>query len=381
MRVLFVTPYYYPELEFGGPPKRLHALARELVGRNHVVRVATFDSRDRTRHDEAIYDGVEVTYLPWRGSLRHRVPTSFHSLKVEIEEADVVHCYGLYNLICPAAVRLSRKYRRPYLLEPMGMFVPMQRNIAAKQIYNAIVTKWMARHASAIVATSAREAEELAGLGMRTTITVRRNGISAAEFKNLKGGAELKKRWQIAPGEKVIGFIGRISSKKNIHGLIAAFERADIRGARLVIVGPVSEPEYEQRLRRQIEDSTRAAAISFHGALYGEDLGAVWDALDLFVLPSFNENFGNAAAEAVFAGVPVLVTETCGVAPIINERAGVMVPVEIDQIAGGMERMLNPETCNRFTARREEVKRELSWDQPVTETEQLYRRIIAAGPS
>ncbi len=98
---------------------------------------------------------------------------------------------------------------------------------------------------------------------------------------------------------------------------------------------------------------------------------------DLFVLPSTYESFGNAAGEAVAAGVPVLLTETCGIAPVIHGRAGLAVPLGIDNLAGGMRVMLDPVTRDQFLVKRGEVKRDLSWDERIAQTEELYREILA----
>ena len=65
----------------------------------------------------------------------------------------------------------------------------------------------------------------------------------------------------------------------------------------------------------------------FTGPLYGDAKWAAYRDADLFVLPSQNENFGNTAAEAVACGTPVLVTDRCGIAPIVDRRAGVVVRV------------------------------------------------------
>ena len=60
---------------------------------------------------------------------------------------------------------------------------------------------------------------------------------------------------------------------------------------------------------------------------------------DLLVLPSLNESFGNSAAEAVAAGVPVLLTDTCGIASMIHRRAGLAVPLGVEALAEGLRQI------------------------------------------
>jgi glycosyltransferase involved in cell wall biosynthesis len=259
----------------------------------------------------------------------------------------------------------------------MGMFVPRERSLFSKRIYNSTLTKWMAKHASAIVATSELEANELRELASPIKLVVRPNGIDLDEFENLSGGEAMRQRWRVQADDTLVLYFGRISSKKNLHDLVSAFAMADIPHAKLIIAGPVSESHYKRRLAHQIRASPRCKDIRLEEPLYGEELKAALDAADMFVLPSLNENFGNAAGEAVAAGVPVLLTESCGIAPLIHKRAGLAVPLGIDSLAAGLRTMADSEKRMALVAKREDVKRELSWEQPVAQTEQLYEEIIS----
>ncbi len=106
-----------------------------------------------------------------------------------------------------------------------------------------------------------------------------------------------------------------------------AFAQANLPKARLVLVGPAEEGQYEARLRSLITGRAIAGRVLMPGPLYDDEQRAALASADLFVLPSLNESFGNAAAEAVAAGVPVLLTDTCGIAPLIHQRAGLAVPL------------------------------------------------------
>lgn len=377
MRLAFVTPYYYPEVQFGGPPKRLHALAKLLVARGHTLSVVTFDSKARGRDDRVNIDGVAVQYLPWFNLGAGQVPVGFTLARQALAGVELIHGYGLYNFICPLAAKISLKRGIPFVLEPMGMFVPRARSLLKKRLYNVTLTRWMARSAARVISTSQLEKDELLSLVSANRIVVRQNGIDLDEFATLPDAQPLRTRLGMKPGDRLISYIGRISSKKNLHDLVDAFVRAALPGLKLLIAGPVSEPQYAQILRDKIDRSQRKQDIWLEDAVYGEDLKAVLSATDLFVLPSLNENFGNAAGEAVAAGVPVLLTETCGIAPLIHERAGLAVALGVENLATGLRIMLDPAARDQFLVKREEVKRDLSWDEPVTQTERLYEEIIS----
>ena len=187
----------------------------------------------------------------------------------------------------------------------------------------------------------------------------------------------MREKWRAAPSDRVVLYLGRINEKKNLEDLILAFRQASIKESVLVIAGPCSEPRYLSRLQALVESDNARGRILLEGPLYDKEHLAALSAADLFVLPSLNENFGNAAAEAVAAGVPVLVTNTCGVAPFIDGRAGLSISLGVPALIGGLRTMLS-ETGKQLTAKREEVKRDLAWDEPIAQTEALYQSLLKA---
>src|SRR5258708_31844413 len=116
--------------------------------------------------------------------------------------------------------------------------------------------------------------------------------------------------------------------------------------------------------------------VLFTEPLYSDaKWGAYRDAV-LFVLPSQNENLGNTAAEAVACGTPVLVTDRCGIAPIVDQRAGLVVPHDCAALESGLEQILgDPVMAAHLRAGCKEVTRSLGWAEPLAETEALYRHL------
>src|ERR1051326_1817663 len=186
IRVLQVTSVYYPELRYGGPPLKIHLLSRGLLQAGFSVNVITFHSEKPSCTDRADFDGVPVQYVPWIGRGFRQWPLRRDLLTAAMCHADIVHCYGLYNALCPLAAWHAKNLRKPYLLEPLGMYRPQARNILAKKLYHRLLTSWMARNASKIVASSHAEELDLDALCHDATrLVVRRNGIDLAPFKCL----------------------------------------------------------------------------------------------------------------------------------------------------------------------------------------------------
>ncbi|MGB6545356.1 MAG: glycosyltransferase, partial [Candidatus Acidiferrales bacterium] len=119
-------------------------------------------------------------------------------------------------------------------------------------------------------------------------------------------------------------------------------------------------------------------AVIFPGALHGDAKWAAYRDADLFVLPSQNENFGNTAGEAVACDTPVLVTDRCGIAPLVQDRAGLVVPFDRVAFAKAFAQLLDDDQLrNRLRAGCAEVARELTWDAPLDEMERVYSSAVA----
>ena len=165
--------------------------------------------------------------------------------------------------------------------------------------------------------------------------------------------------------------------------MIDAFSRWHRRGTAtaglvLVVAGPDEGDGFRQRLEAQAAQIGLNGGVLFTGPLYGDAKWAAYRDADLFVLPSQNENFGNTAAEAVACGTPVLVTDRCGIAPIVDRRAGVVVPHDCAALEAGLGKILDdPAFAARLRTGCKEVARSLGWAEPLAEMESLYRKLIS----
>ena len=74
---------------------------------------------------------------------------------------DLTHIYGLYDLIGPRVAGACRRIARPYVVEPMGMFLPIVRSIWMKRLYHDALGGRLLQGASRVIATSELERQEL----------------------------------------------------------------------------------------------------------------------------------------------------------------------------------------------------------------------------
>ena len=391
MRILNVTQTYSPFLEFGGPPVKVRALAKALARRGHQVTVLTADwglqrrfagaTRDgrgeRTPYGWQIEeDGVQAIYLPtW---LRYRTacwhPAAWHFCRAQLREFDVAHIFGLYDLLGPKIAAGCRARGVPYVVEPIGMFVPIVRNFWLKRMYHLLLGQRMLDDAQALIATSEQERAELAAGLMPEKVVLRRNGVEMPPAIPQRGGFRCDHR--IPENAKLVLFLGRLSSKKSPELLLEAFavlcKRGELGDVYLAFVGPD-----EGKMRNQLESRARrlgiAPRVRFCDPVFGEKKWSAYRDADVFVLPSQNENFGNTAAEAAMAGTPVIVTEKCGVAPLLANVAGLVVQHEVSPMSEAMERILGDARLRaELSAGGRDLAGRLDWEAPASEMEALY---------
>lgn len=377
MRILLVVGSYYPELQFGGSTQKIYEMSLGLSERGHDVEVMTFHSDQSVPHPPQNVEGIAVEYLPWAGRGSWRVPLKLSPLRRAIRRNDIVHCFGLYSLLCAEAALIARQVSRPYFIEPLGMYVPRARQIIAKKIYNVLFTSWMLSGAAGVFATSPKEFNELSGVVSRERLTLRRDGIRLQYFDGHADAVTFRRTFDIEPDERIVLFVGRISRIKNLEQLILAFKEADLNNTRLVLVGPMDEPDYTFRLQTLLAETPLNKKVLLTGALYETDKLPAFAAADLFVLPSLYESYGLAAAEAVAAGVPVLLTEECGIAPLIHRRAGLAVPTGVESLAAALRLMLDDDAEREaLTQERAKVLQELTWEEPLNQLESLYAKAL-----
>src|SRR5260370_24532997 len=396
MRILNVTETYAPFFEFGGPPVKVRALSEGLARRGHQVTVLTADwgveKRLQNQEEKMTAErspfgwrrnenGVQAIYVPtW---LYYRSvswnPAVKRYCRARLQNFDVVHIFGLSDMLGPAVAAASRKRGLPYVLEPIGMFVPIVGNLWLKGMYQAVWGRRLLEGATAVIATSEQEAEELVAGGLpRTRLVVRRNGVEAPASWPKRG--TFRRAHGISDDVKLVLFLGRLSLKKSPELLLQAFGELFKRSAGisllLVFAGP-DEGGVQARLDQMAIQLGVRSKVRFVGPVFGEAKWAAYRDADVFVLPSQNENFGNTAAEAVAAGTPVIVTEQCGIAPLLAQEAGLVVRHDAAALSEALERILgDSELRERLGAGCATVPTRLGWEEPVSKMEMLYTTLV-----
>lgn len=218
-------------------------------------------------------------------------------------QPDVVHVNGCWLPGCALSQLWAQKAGFKVVLSPHGMLEPwilrrhyLTRKLPALWLYQ----RRAVRQADALHATAASEGEHLRGFHGRGPIFVIANGIDVEHIA-------MKTSWK---RRREILFLSRLHEKKGLPFLFEAASHLKDRldGYTIRIAGE-GEAAYVEELNGLAQRLGVEKMIRFEGGVYGPRKWELIRAADLFVLPTFSENFGIVVAEALAAGTPVLTTK------------------------------------------------------------------------
>jgi glycosyltransferase involved in cell wall biosynthesis len=381
MKILHVLANISPR--FGGPARVCRELSEELVRRGVENTIFT-TNLDYPKgilsvptDGPVLENGVLIYYFPV--SFRPLVfSTSMaHAIWDEMDKFDVVHIHGIYRFPQTFAGWYARKIGKPYIIRPHGSLDPylyfQKRNKWFKRIYEYLFELKNLNCASKIHYTTIDELKLTSFLGLEEKGFVIPNGINVSRFASLPKRGFFRNKYGIDPKTPMILFLGRINFKKGLDLLIPAFSllREKLPNALLAIAGPDNDG-FGLQVHKWVNESNLEKAVIFTGMLDSEEVLTAYVDADVFVLPSYSENFGIAVIEAMACGCPVVISDKVNIwNDVSKSRGGVVVRCSVDDLLGGLEQVLNnrEEALQMGLAGRDYTLKNYSWKSIA---EQLY---------
>ncbi|OGX15717.1 MAG: hypothetical protein A2166_03035 [Omnitrophica WOR_2 bacterium RBG_13_41_10] len=305
-------------------------------------------------NQELDIEGVKVTYfgfiklfeflgtVGWQFS-RHIT----RALKSNLAAFELIYIVDIWSYPATIAAYYSRLYGKPYVVVPSGMFYPrtFYKKIWKKWPYYHFAIKRYLEEASAIHYTSRDEAEKTHSfLNLNNRAIVIPNGIELSEFSNFANSHALRAEMPLLKDKKIILFLGRLTWTKGLDILVQAYAmlRKDVKDAHLLIVG-IDQKSYSQKIKRWVRERgmNLDTDITFTGMLTGNDKLKAYKACDIFVLPSYSENFGMTIVEAMACGVPVIISDKVGIHKEIEcNKAGIVIEPNAQSLYQAMKLLL-----------------------------------------
>jgi glycosyltransferase involved in cell wall biosynthesis len=319
MRILQIVPSV--SLVYGGPSQMVLGLSAALAAEGVAVTLLTTNSNgdagqpplDVPLGKPIEQDGYRILYFPCSPFRRYKFSLDLlYWLAIQAKNYDLAHIHALFSPVSTAAATIARYCHLPYILRPLGTLDPadLRKKRRLKQIYGLLLEKPNLAGAAGVHFTSEQECKISERYGVQTRDLVIPLGVKSPE--NLPQLGQARHQLKIASHLPLVLFMSRIDPKKGLDLLIPALATLCQEGLKFhfVLAGTnPQDPDYENQIKEQLKASEIANDTTMTGFVSGDlKLGLLQDA-DLFVLPSYYENFGIAIAEAMVAGTPVVISD------------------------------------------------------------------------
>jgi glycosyltransferase involved in cell wall biosynthesis len=375
----------------GGPPTVVENFVRELGQLGHhseIVSTALYCQGDQAALLDRLNRLAPTTFLP-----RQKLGTFFYSAVARrmleiIRNVDIVHVHTLWNPINLQARRACTQYRRPYVLMPHGMLDPYSLSVRRwrKAAYLGLIERSNLAAASRVIYTTAAEGRlatsAIPSLPPSVVISLGSDGpVDKAEALAGKFVAAFPK----ARGRRQLLFLGRLHEKKGLDRILQSLPQIRLAHSDILlsIVGD-GHPSFVATLKATIDRLDLASHVLMTGMLEGPLKWGAYASAELFLLPSRQENFAIAIAEAMQFGVPVVISNKVNTWPsVIEAKAGIVLDetgIE-GSLSKSIEALLDDHAARRDMGRRaqEYARQNFNWGRSAKSLVACYEEVLAGG--
>lgn len=263
-----------------------------------------------------------------------RSPSMYKWLEYRTKQSDIslIHSHGLWTMPNIYPWRISRKYAIPIVVSPRGSLAPwaFKSGSFVKKIFWPIYQKRVLKNAACLHATAKSEYEDIRRMGFTQPVAIIPNGIDIPQLLTAT-----------APKFRTLLFLARINPIKGLDMLLPAWQAVQDKFPQwqLQIVGPDSRG-YLQTVKQMAID-LQLKRIEFSGLLTGDAKFMAYQNAELFILPSYTENFGMSIAEAMASGTPVITTKGTPWSELESHGAGWWVDINLESLILCLETALD----------------------------------------
>lgn len=293
---------------------------------------------------------------PTRKNLFRELLAQYRYVKNLFDENtfDLVHLHGIWPPFLTVVAMAARSRDIPLVISPHGCLEPWAlkykryKKWPAMNVYQGSIL----RSASLFVATANQELENIRRLNLHQPVAVIPNGVDI--------GLPPK---HTNTDDKTILFLSRVHPKKGLLDLVEAWARVRRAGWRIMIAGG-DEEGYRAKVETLIRARGLQSDFEFIGFVDGVNKQACFDKADIFVLPTYSENFGLVVAEALANEIPVITTTGAPWHDLVEYRCGWWVPPGINGLAGALAEAMDadPAELRRMGQRgRKVIQEKYSW--------------------
>ena len=389
---ILMLSWEFPPRIIGGISSHVNDLSLALARKGMTVHVVTCDFPGAPEYEEI--HGVQVyrfnskipsySFLSWIFSMNQTMAArAIDVINSQDENIDLVHAHDW--LVATAATKVKDAFGKPLVSTIHATETGRRGGIHNdyQKTINEVEQHLITQSSRVICCSNFMEGQIYEAFNVsKEKVSMIRNGVDFRKF-NVKVDTQAVRRRYGKPEEKLVVYVGRLVHEKGVHVLIGAAPKvlSVLPNTRFVIVGEGGTKEY---LSKEAWDFGIADRVFFTGFVDEKKLISIYKACDVTVVPSLYEPFGITALEAMAAKTPVVVSDTGGLAEIVeHDKTGVKThPDNSDSLAWGILRILqDPTFANmiRENAYQKAVK-DYGWDRIADETIGVYRQAMTTAP-
>ncbi|AYL97262.1 XrtY-associated glycosyltransferase XYAG1 [Mucilaginibacter celer] len=317
MKILHVVASYKPAYVYGGPIMSVAMLCEQLVKAGQQVEVYTTTANgaaelDVTAGKSINVDGVPVTYFPRKTKDHsHFSPELLKAVYRDARQFDVVHVHAWWNLAVVLACFAALKRGVPVVVSPRGTLSSysfQNKNTGLKSLMHHISMPFLKK--SYFHVTSVHEQQAVETVVKGKGINNIPNFVKLPPLRHHTTENE-------SPGVFKLLFFSRIEEKKGLDILISSLKQIN-SPCHLTVAGSGNDA-YVNGLKKLAADSGVGDKITWAGFVNEEKFDLL-SKHHLFVLPSYDENFGNAVIESLSVGTAVLISKGVGLAGYVSDN-------------------------------------------------------------
>jgi glycosyltransferase involved in cell wall biosynthesis len=290
----------------------------------------------------------------------------------------LIHNHGLWHPANHWAASAGRRYGVPLIIQPHGMLEPwaLSHKVWKKRIAMALFQRLDLEAAKLLIATSTVEYLNLRKLAFRQPIAVIPHGVVMPSLSTPDVALPAP------PGrERIALFLSRVHPKKGLLNLVNAWANLTPQGWKLRIVGP-DEGGHLEDVMRAVQQFGIGDSVEYLGEVDGVRKSVVYQSADLFVLPSFSENFGVVVAEALAHGVPVITTRTTPWGGLLDHGCGWWIEPTVNALTETLREALDKDAASlrAMGKKGRAYAAEFDWAHIAQQTRDAYSWVLAQGP-
>jgi len=281
---------------------------------------------------------------------------------VKLSRVDILHNHGMWQLNALYPGWIAKKIKVTLVTSPRGTFSrwAMKNGSSLKFLFWFFLQKPSLKCTTCFHATSESEYQDIRRLGFKQPVAIIPNGIDIPKLTEKKVGSL-----------KTLLFLGRIHHVKGLELLLTAWQKTQSKFTdwQLIIVGSdngyYGKSGYLEELQN-LSYQLNLQRVKFVGELNGKEKLQAYRDANLFILPSYSENFGVTVAEALSSGTPVITTKGAPWGELQSKGAGWWVDANIESLSNCMMDALHLSSSDlegMGACGREWMKNEFSWDE------------------